>query len=465
MHLVLINQYYPPDAAPTGVMLEAVAEELVEAGHQMTVLCSAGGYAGGGSKVGKSKVEGRRSELGSRKPETEDREGLAASGHPPSTIHHPPSPVRVLRIGSTSFGRGNHVGKLLDYAGFYLGVAAWLALPRNRFDRVVALTTPPYLSVLARGMSKLRGADHAHWVMDLYPDVMVAHGMLAHGGGAHRLLAALGRWGMGGKRRAALLTLGPDMASRVEALAGSTRQGTGTQAGVDWVPLWATTDSATAEQSSTPAGGEDGTAVTQAARELRNRRGWALDEVVVMYSGNMGLGHRFDEILEAARGLLSPAQAGGDRRPRYRFVFHGRGKRRGEIEAFIRANPGLPVELHDYAPAQELAAHLRSADVHLASLESSWTGTMLPSKTQGVFAAGRPLLVVGAAESSMARWVAESGGGWVVAPGDVAAMLAALNEAADPEQRAKRGAAARDHARLHFSRGENARRCAAILAS
>ena len=26
MHAVLLNQYYPPDVAPTGVMLEAVAE-------------------------------------------------------------------------------------------------------------------------------------------------------------------------------------------------------------------------------------------------------------------------------------------------------------------------------------------------------------------------------------------------------------------------------------------------------
>ena len=26
MHVVLLNQYYPPDVAPTGVMLEAVAE-------------------------------------------------------------------------------------------------------------------------------------------------------------------------------------------------------------------------------------------------------------------------------------------------------------------------------------------------------------------------------------------------------------------------------------------------------
>ena len=43
VHLLLINQYYPPDEAPTGLMLESVAEELVAMGHEVTVLCSCGG--------------------------------------------------------------------------------------------------------------------------------------------------------------------------------------------------------------------------------------------------------------------------------------------------------------------------------------------------------------------------------------------------------------------------------------
>lgn len=429
MHLVFLNQYYPPDVAPTGLMLEAVAECLVDKGHEVTVLCAEGGY-GGGEKP---------DALGPDKPG-----------------------MRVVRIRATGFGRGTAAGKLADYLTFYLGVVAKLATLQPKPDRVVALTTPPYLSVLARGMSKLRGADHAHWVMDLYPDVMVAHGMLTRGGGAHRVLAALGRWAFCGKRRAALLTLGPDMARRVAALAGD-RGSAVSGDGVDWVPLWASTGSAADDHSSAPAARAAEASVELAAIGLRRRRGWADDEIVVMYSGNMGLGHRFQEFLAAARVLADPSRSMAGEGSRYRFVFYGRGKRRGEIEAFVRGNPGLRVELHDYAPAEELAAHLRSADLHLASLEGSWTGTMLPSKTQGVFAAGRPLLVVGAADSSMACWVQESGGGWVVTPGDDGSMLAALQEAAQSAERRKRGDAARNHSHRHFSRRENVTRCAAIL--
>jgi hypothetical protein len=453
------------------------------------------------------------------------------------------------------------VGKVMDYLSYYLGVA-WMLL-WLRPDRIVAMTTPPYLSVLARVGSKLRGGDHAHWVMDVYPDVMVAHGMLRVGSLPHRFLSGLARWGFGGKRCAAILTLGPDMAERLAAMAGADlrigptcRQRraeanepsdppgggpaapeevgrmrksdpTGEEVGrpgpsdPTWVPLWS-----------------DGLAEVDdmALANRRHARGWLEDELVVMYSGNMGLGHRFGEILEVAVGLdrrVGPLVASGvattERQEREagtvgtdfafghtvcasrmdqvatsdqgirigptcrhrraegddpalagrpaadevgrpgpsdptRFVFFGGGKRRGEIERFVAAHPAAAVELHDYAPAEDLGMHLRSADVHLASLAAEWTGTMVPSKLQGIFHAARPVIFIGEAKSSIGRWVAASGGGWLVAPGDVAGLELALEEARDPQVRESRGRAAKAFAEANFDKQANVRRVAAVLA-
>jgi glycosyltransferase involved in cell wall biosynthesis len=415
MHLVFLNQYYPPDAAPTGVMLEAVAEECARLGHEVTVICAAGGYAGGG-------------ELSAGPPVGDSR-----------------SAVRIVRIGATRFGRGTFVGKLLDYASYYVGVASRLLWLEPRPDRVVGLTTPPFLSVLARMVSKVRGADHAHWVMDLYPDVMTAHGMLRESGLAYAVLAWLARVGFGGRRCAAVLTLGPDMAERVAGLCAD-------PAVVSWVPLWGVDTEETAAGDGS--GGGDGVAA------LRRARGWGEDDLVVMYSGNMGLGHRFGEILEVARRMgVDPEQAG------VRFVFYGGGKRRGEIAEYGREHPGCGIELNDYAPAELLAAHLRSADVHLASLDEAWTGTMVPSKLQGVFAVGRPVVFIGAAESSIGRWVVASGGGWVVGPGDLDGLESAIREARNPAVREARGEAARAFAREHFDKTGNVRRVVEVLAA
>ncbi len=397
LHLVLLNQYYPPDAAPTGWMLAGVAETLAAAGHQVTVICSRGGYAGGGE-----------------------------------TVNPPPSSVRIVRVGAPAFGRRSFLGKLVDYAGYYLGVARRLETLTPKPDRIVALTTPPYLSMLARIVSRMRGGDHAHWVMDLYPDVMIAHGMLREGALPHRVLARLTRMGFGGKRCATVLCLGEDMRERLRSYVSE-------PTGIAVVPLWSSA-------------GTD--PLPEEVARLRASRGWAPGDLVLMYSGNMGLGHRFGEFLEAAARPPLPG---------VRFSFHGGGKRRAEIESAIRAHPAAAIELHDYAPGEQLAAHLASADVHLASLEPSWDGCMVPSKLQGIFAAGRPVIFVGSRSSSIGRWVEESGGGWVVRPGDIAALHEAIREASDPAERFRRGNAARAFADRHFQRERNLAKVSRIL--
>lgn len=500
MHLVFLNQYYPPDAAPTGVMLAAVAEELAAQGHEVTVICAEGGYANIQHQT--LNIEPRRVDAGSVS---------AVCGE-----EDPPSAIRVLRIGATRFGRGTFLGKVADYLSYYVGVAWKLMFLKPRPERIVALTTPPYLSVLARVFSKLRGGDHAHWVMDLYPDVMVAHGMLREEALPHRLLAGLARWGFGGKRCAALMTLGPDMAERIAAMVGtdlsisptsspnagpvsavsifswafrftgvhgrhSADQGDGCvnsslpgksvsrmcKSGPTWIPLWS--DAKEEHPTSKDGCAEHRPSMIHDPRSLRIARGWRDDELVVMYSGNMGLGHRFGEILEAMgrdgfslRPCDLPSTIHNPRSPA-RYVFFGGGKRRGEIEAFVAEHPDAPVELHDYAAADLLGLHLRSADVHLASLAAEWTGTMVPSKLQGIFQAARPVIFIGDAASSIGMWVAESGGGWLVAPGDVGGLERAIDEARDPQVRESRGRAAKAFAEANFDKTTNVRRVAEIL--
>jgi glycosyltransferase involved in cell wall biosynthesis len=111
-----------------------------------------------------------------------------------------------------------------------------------------------------------------------------------------------------------------------------------------------------------------------------------------------------------------------------------------------------------YAPAERLREHLCSADVHLISMDSRWEGTLLPSKLQASFAVGKPVIFVGARTQDMARWVLESGGGWVVDEDDVPGLRAAVAEAAAPAERALRGARGRAYAERHFDRDRNVAR-------
>jgi colanic acid biosynthesis glycosyl transferase WcaI len=510
MHFVFLNQFYPPDVLPTGVVLEAVAAELVAQGHEVTVVSGrssrqegSGAHApprflpGTAPEAVREHLEKGQTAGGLAPFGTAFGWGLAPEapgGGLESTLENGTdagSEVRVVRLRALGWGRKKSaLGKLLAYASYYAGVGWWLlaARWRHRADVIVALTTPPYLSLLARMGAGWHGGRHAHWVMDLYPDVMVAHGMLREGGLGDKILAGLARWGMGGRRAGPVLTLGPDMADRLDRYLEDGRKAA-------WVPLWGTAQ-----------GGADDREVAV----LRQHRGWEPDTVVFLYSGNMGLGHRFTEVIAAL-----PRLGSGHPERSIHLAFYGGGKRHGEIKAALAAGevgglarvepnsagtssppvhagsagggPGLEVtlsgfpsspratdvcqpvpgnagfSLHGYVPQEQLAAHLASGDVHLASLDPAWDGMMVPSKLQGIFEAGRPVLFTGSRTCSIGRWILESGGGWVCAPDDVAAHVQAMREALDPLERKKRGAAARAFAAQGFDRVKNVKRIGGVL--
>ncbi|MDB4586216.1 glycosyltransferase family 4 protein [Akkermansiaceae bacterium] len=401
-HFVFINQYYPPDLAPTGVMLRDVAEEMVARGIHVTILCSKGGYSGkraGGQDIGSS------------------------------------GKVEVVRVPTFRFGRQTLIGKVCDYASFYLFALLYALAVKGKPTCYVALTTPPYLGLLARLVSKFRGARHAHWVMDLYPDMMVADGILREG----NLLCRCFRWvttqGFGGNRCAGVLTLGPDMIDlTARYLKDNVKR--------EWIPLWSGAESQDSDS-------EDQNAID----EWRAGLGWQKDELIYMYSGNMGRGHRFSEFLNAIKSFCGSEK-------KVRFVFCGGGAKRVEIESFISEYESLAVEMMEYVTAENLPLHLASADVHLASMEPHWRGTMVPSKIQGILSSGRPLVYVGALNSTIGRWVVEANSGWVVEPDDHTAMGKALAESMDYNLRRKKGGFGYQFYKRNFQRDLNSKRVA-----
>ena len=332
----------------------------------------------------------------------------------------------MRRLPAPRLGSGP-VGRLSQQSVFLAALTGALAGAR-RADLVLSLTTPPYLGLVARAVANLRGTRHAHWVMDVYPDALAAHGWLAPAGLPFRTLQSLARLQLLGAAR--VLGLGPVQSARIAAYTGGE---------VAWVPLWASGAAA---------------AHGEAIARVRAERGWSRDEVVLLYSGNLGRGHTLDEFLEAARRL-------GPSGPRW--AFGGGGERAAEISAFRRHEPGARVESFPYVPSERLAETLGAGDVHLVSLRGAWQGLIVPSKLQAAFAAGRPVLMVGGRDNDAARWLEESGGGWRAEEGDLDALLAAIEQARDAGERTRRGQRALAYAREHFDPVRNCARIADLL--
>lgn len=389
VRLLLINQFYPPDAAPTGRVLHALAHALVERGHEVHALASRACYAASTAAL----------------PPVQACDG-----------------VTVRRVGGAGLAaRGGLARRVWEASGFLARVAAG-ASGSARPDVVISLTSPPFVGWAAAHLARRAGARLVHWVMDAYPDALVAHGLVRPGRPAHAWARAVARRAYASA--SLVVTLGPFMAQRVQALLPD-------GARLEHLPLW----------GEPPA--PHGIAELLAARRAL---GWDDAELVLLYAGNLGRGHRVGEFLEAARRL-------GARGPR--FVFAGGGVRRLEVERFAAAHPAARVQLLPYAGDLAHGIRLAAADVHLASLRTEWQGVIAPSKVQAAFAAARPLLFVGPPDNEAAAWVRASGGGWCVAEDDVEGLLRALVEAGEAGERARRAAAARAYSRTHFDRERN----------
>ena len=187
MRVLLINQFYVPDVAATGQLMADVAEELSHRGHQVHVICSRRSYTGAAPAL----------------PAAERING-----------------VHVHRVGATGFGRDRTTGRILDYASFYL-LALWEALSLPRMDVCVALTTPPFIALVALLLQRLRGTQVVVWTMDVYPEVAVAFGVLRDRGLLRAVLTKLSRRvysAAGG-----IISLGETMADRLME-AGASRE-------------------------------------------------------------------------------------------------------------------------------------------------------------------------------------------------------------------------------------------------
>ena len=363
--LLFVNQHYWPDVASTGQLLTDLAEHLAAEGHDVRVLCSRGKYLSGTLDL----------------PKRETRNGVA-----------------LRRLDATSFGRSTHLGRLADYASFYVQ-ALWRIARDRPVDRVIFLTTPPLLATTGWLLRKTLGQRYGIWSMDLHPGAEEAAGMLREDQLLTRLLRALNRAGY--RNADFVVDLGTRMKARLR------KQGIPAER-LHTIPVWNKKDEVYP--------------VPPEENPLRSELGLE-DKFVVMYSGNAGLVHRFEEVLGAMRRLAD--------HPDVYFLFVGGGPRRAAIEAFAEDHRLSNFRYLDYFPRPQIKYSLSLADVHLLTLRDRAAGVSVPCKLYGIMAAGRPVVMVGPHASEPGQTITQHDVGRVIDPAAANGEKAATDRLTD----------------------------------
>ena len=345
MKILLLNQTFYPDVASTAQHLSDLALGLVARGHEVTVVASRRAYDDPTKLF----------------PAEETWRG-----------------IRIIRVGSTGFGKSARWKRAADFASFSAWCALRLAfLPRQ--DAVVALTSPPLISFLGAWLAKLRGSRFYYWVMDFNPDEAIAAGWLRAGSPAARLLDAMSRFSL--RRANRIIALDRFMRDRIVAKNISSEK-------VAVIPPWAH---------------EDEVRFDGAGRE-QFRQAHRLDgEFVVMYSGNHSPCHPLTTLLAAARQLATDAGV--------MFCFIGGGSEFKRVQAFAREQKLANILCLPYQPLRELSASLSAADLQVVVMGDPFVGLVHPCKIYNILGVGAPVLYVGPQPSHLSEIKDQIGSG------------------------------------------------------
>ena len=284
MHILLLNEYYPPDTSATAKMAAQVAETLAQR-HHVTVVAGRPSY-----------------DPDARYPYTLLRRDIR-------------NKVTIECVGSTAYSRHQMPRRVANYLSYLA-----LAIPRAlalRPDVILAMTDPPVAGIAGAFIARMAGRPFVYNIRDLYPDMAVGGDIVR----ASKWVArweALHRWAL--KQAACVIVLGDDMRDRILAKGVAAERVVVVR---------------------------DGTATTLAPAQTPERSDPIVQEIrhgfpfVVLHAGNLGFYGAWDTLLAAAK-ILSNENTG------FVFIGDGANRAALELSARdlpnVKFAPFRPVE-------------------------------------------------------------------------------------------------------------------------
>jgi colanic acid biosynthesis glycosyl transferase WcaI len=394
MRVVLLNRFFFPDHAPTGVLVSDLAFFLRRHNIDVVAISSRARYGGDGPPLPKREI---------------------ING------------VEIHRVWSTMRRQPGLFRRGLDYGMFFMAGSWRLWRLARRADIIVAKTDPPLLSVMVAAIAKLRGARHINWAQDIFPEVAEALKIGGSPGGlAFRFLKRLRNWSL--KTASMNVVVGTRMAAHLQRLGVPPPR---TRVIANW------------------SDGQLIAPIPLAKNALRKE--WGLDDsFVVGYAGNLGRAHDLDTLVDAITVLHEQADASS---APIVFVFVGGGAQHAKLQREVARRKLSNVQIRPYQDKDRLAEVLGVADVHVLSLKPILEGLIVPSKFYGIAAARRPALFIGALDGEIAQLINQTSCGFTIAPGDAEALTSRILQlASDPKLCLAMGGRARAAFEKHWDK-------------
>lgn len=359
MRILIVTQYFWPE----NFRVNDLAESLAGNGHRVTVLTGLPNYPGGRFFEG----------YGYGGPYREQRGG-----------------VTIVRVPLVPRGGGGSIRLAFNYLSFAVMASLIGSIRLGRdFDLIfVHEPSPVTVGLPAIVMKRLTRAPIAFWVLDLWPESVVATGAI-RSPLLLRWIAALVRFIY--RRSDRILVSSRGFIPKVLAAGGEEKK-------IRYFPNWA--ESLYGPQPRT------------APLPVPLPEGFR-----IMFAGNVGAAQDFPAVLDAAERLKAEFSV--------HWIILGEGRMLEWVRNEI-ARRGLAATVHllGQHPASLMPAFFAHADAMLVSLSDDPVFALtVPAKVQAYLACGRPILAM--LDGEGARVVRDAHAGIVCPPGNGAALAQA----------------------------------------
>jgi len=319
------------------------------------------------------------------------------TGHP-DTLKKESTELLQLHPAPT-YHRGSFSRRAISWLDYCFKAFFWI-LKYPSSTPVLIFSNPPILLWFVWLIYGIRKQKYAIMVHDIYPDILVR----LQGFSEKHLLIRVWRFlNRHAYQKARLvMTLGEYMAANLEKQFDSSKNTAGK---VEVVYPWVDTDK---------------------IHPIPKEENWfakkydQVGKLTVMYSGNMGIGHDIETMLNAAKKLKN----NGD----IHFIFLGAGPKWDLVKQTISKENLKNVSLFPWQPENILPFSIAVADISLISLKTGVGGLILPSKAIYSMAIGSAIILLTNTESELNNWLINSNSGKIIFSKDTGKLCNLLKD-------------------------------------
>ncbi|WP_398336401.1 glycosyltransferase family 4 protein, partial [Vulcanococcus sp.] len=345
--LTVVSQYFPPDFAATGQLLDDLTTRLAAKGLQVQVITGMPAYAFNSQEAPRIEFQSSR---------------------------------WIRRTQASRFWPQQIRGRAINGILFCLRSTFRMLRASRRGDLIIYTTEPPYLPLLGWLLYRFTGTPYIVLLYDLYPDVLVELGVLKTSHPLVRFWHKFNLWVFADAQE--LIVLSSPMAERVllraPAVAGK----------LNVIPSWA----------------DHNAIIPRPKAENWFVQKYNLqDRFVLLYSGNQGRCHDLVTVLATALLLRHD--------PKPFFLFVGQGPQHQTMRKLVKDWGLLNCQFLPYQELSDLPYSLAAADAAFVTLSIEAEGLVAPSKLYGHLAAGTPIAAITPANSYISEFVEAEGCG------------------------------------------------------